>query len=113
MFADAVWLKNLLRELGYNSTESVRLLCDNKAALQIAKNPMYHKRPKHVELDCHFIRERILDGTIIVFYVATKEQVDDLLTKALRRQQHEFLLNQYGIKDVFRDTAAVEDQRIR
>lgn len=67
---------------------------------------MYRERTKHIELNCHFVRKHILDGTISVFYIAIKDQVVDLLTKALERQQHESLLNRYGIKDVFRETAA-------
>ncbi|XP_019225887.1 PREDICTED: uncharacterized protein LOC109207428 [Nicotiana attenuata] len=55
--AELVWVHGLLEELGMKVDLPMELHCDNKAALQIASNPMYHERTKHIEIDCHFIRE--------------------------------------------------------
>ena len=55
---ELIWLKHLLRELRFGKDEQMKLICDNQAALHIASNPVFHERAKHIEVDCHFIRER-------------------------------------------------------
>ena len=57
---ELVWLKQLLRELKFGKIDQMKLVCDNQAALHIASNPVYHERTKHIEIDCHFVREKIL-----------------------------------------------------
>ena len=55
----ALWLKILLKELGVTMEGSLKIYCDNKAATDISHNPIHHDRTKHVEVDRHFIREKI------------------------------------------------------
>lgn len=57
--SELVWIAGLLKELKMKTSLLMELFCDNKAALQIAANPMYHERTKHIEIDCHFIRDKI------------------------------------------------------
>ena len=52
---ELIWLKQLLQELGCSEVKQMKLICDNQAALHIASNPVFHKRTKHIEVDCHFI----------------------------------------------------------
>ena len=64
----------------------MKVYCDNKAAINISHNPVHHVRTKHVEVNKHFIKENVEDGTICMVYVPTNKQVADVLTKALSRR---------------------------
>ena len=69
---DVTWLLYLLKDLHVQHDKPVLLYCDNQAALHIAANPVFHERSKHIEADCHIVRNRVLDGTIKTFHVASK-----------------------------------------
>ena len=71
-----------LRDLQVKHEKSVLLYCDNQVALHIATNPVFHERSKskHIEADCHIVRNRVLDGTIKTFHVASKNQLADIFT---------------------------------
>ena len=62
---ESVWLKQLLGELKFGKIDQMELVCDNQAALHIVINPVFHERTKHIEIDCHFVREKILSGDIV------------------------------------------------
>ena len=55
-----IWLKHLLQELRFGKDEQMNLICDNQAALHISFNLVFHERTKNIEVDCHFIREKIV-----------------------------------------------------
>ena len=82
------WLKVLLHDFGYDSTRPVTLFCDNMSSMQLASNPVFHARTKHIEVHYHFVREKVLDGTIEMVYVSTQDQVADIFTKALPHDKH-------------------------
>lgn len=90
------WLQALLKDMGLTNISPTVLHCDNIAALSIAANPVHHERTKHIEVDCHFIREKLKTGSIVTSYVPSGEQVADLLTKPLSVKQHYHLLNKLG-----------------
>lgn len=98
--AEVVWVTNLFKELGQSLNGPVIIHCDNKATIQIAANHIFHERTKHIEIDCHFIRERVQQGLIKTSYINTKDQLTDLLTKGLGRSQHDFLLAKLGVLHV-------------
>ena len=58
LVTEFVWMIALLRDLGVDHTHPALLYCDNQVAIHIATNPDYHERIKHIELDCHFVREK-------------------------------------------------------
>ncbi|KAL6315575.1 hypothetical protein AAG906_000880 [Vitis piasezkii] len=80
---EIIWIHQLLCEVGMKCTMPTKLWCDNQAALHIVANPVYHERTKHIEVDCHFIREKIEENLISTGYVKTGEQLGDIFTKAL------------------------------
>jgi len=99
--AELVWLVGLLRSLDVEITLPVNIYSDSKSAIQLAANPVYHERTKHIEIDCHFIREKLQQGLINISYIPTQSQPADVLTKGLNRVQHELLLSKLGVLNIF------------
>jgi hypothetical protein len=87
---EATWLRHLLTELGENVLPTT-LLCDNQSAIQIAFNSIHHSRTKHIEIDQHFIRQKIEDKEVEPAYIPTADQVADLFTKGLTSVKFWFL----------------------
>ena len=98
------WLKGLLRSLGVDHFGPMSLYCDSQAALRIAANLVYHERMKHIEVYCHFIRDKINSGNIVTKYVHISIQLADILTKALGTNQFDVLLRKLGILDIHAPT---------
>ncbi|XP_071704970.1 secreted RxLR effector protein 161-like [Rutidosis leptorrhynchoides] len=80
---ESLWIKKLLTEIGFPSKEAIQIFCDNEAAIAISENRVQHDRTKHVEIDRHFIREK-LDGEIISLpSIRSEDQLADILTKSV------------------------------
>lgn len=79
------WLSYLLLDLHVRYKQPIDLWCDNKAALHITANPFFHERTKHIEIDCHVVRERYQRGLILLRYVSTHLQLADIFTKSLAK----------------------------
>ncbi|WOG93565.1 hypothetical protein DCAR_0312851 [Daucus carota subsp. sativus] len=95
--AELIWIRNLLRELGFQQTKAPTLFCDNTGATYLAANPIFHSRVKHIALDYHFVREQVQSGQLHVCHVNTKDQIADILTKPLARPQFMFLRSKIGV----------------
>ncbi|KAJ3704139.1 hypothetical protein LUZ61_007844 [Rhynchospora tenuis] len=94
---ELTWLKTLLQSLRVSHTQPMKLKCDSQAALHIAANPVFHERTKHIEIDCHFVRDQIQAGCIVASHIRTNEQLADIFTKALGKRQFHYLLGKLGI----------------
>ena len=97
LVAELAWLSRLLHELTVEDITPIPLKCDNQAAIYIAKNPVYHDRTKHIELDCHFVRHKLLEGLISLTHVHTTMQLADILTKPLSGPSHHSIMSKLGV----------------
>uniref|UniRef100_A0A2N9I2X8 Reverse transcriptase Ty1/copia-type domain-containing protein n=1 Tax=Fagus sylvatica TaxID=28930 RepID=A0A2N9I2X8_FAGSY len=87
--AELCWVRSLLKDLGIYLSDPPILWCDNVSTLAIASNPVFHARTKHIEVDFHFVRERVLRKDLVVKFVSTVDQLADIFTKSL--STHRFL----------------------
>ena len=92
-----IWLARHLGDLRSIATEAVELKVDNKSALALIKNPVFHDRSKHIQTRYHFIRESWENGEIMPDFVGTEGQLADILTKALPRSRFEELRTKLGM----------------
>ena len=70
---EIMWISQLLMKIGIKTSILTKHWCDNQVALHIASNLVFHEQTKHIEIDCHFIREKIKIGLISIRYVKTVE----------------------------------------
>ena len=96
----ALWLSRLLAELLGKKVEVVELRVDNKSAIALAKNPVFHDRSKHIRIKQHFIRDCVEEGSIKTEFVATNDQLADILTKALGKAKFEDMRSKIGIMKI-------------
>ncbi|KAK2969370.1 hypothetical protein RJ640_000642 [Escallonia rubra] len=96
--SQAIWLRRIFHDFGQKQERKTELFCDNKSAIAMAKNPVFHSRTRHIALKYHFIREAIEDGEIELEFCRSKEQVADIFTKALPRERFEELRQALGVQ---------------
>lgn len=94
------WLKSLLQSFGLDHSSPMKLFCDSKLAMYIAANPVFHERTKHIERDCHHVRDALKAKLITTEHVTSKNQLADVLTKALPRPQFDFLMSKLAVRNL-------------
>jgi len=95
--SEITWIVRLLEELGVSGLTPVQLNCDNQSALHIARNPVFHERTKHIEIDFHFTRDKVLEGLLQLNYLPSSSQLADVLTKVLPGPHFQDLLSKLGM----------------
>ena len=82
----AVWLRNLLKELGMSQEEPTKIFADNRSGIALAKNPVFHDRSKHIDTCYHYIRECIARKDVHVEYVKSQDQIIDIFTNPFKQE---------------------------
>ncbi|KAG8497018.1 hypothetical protein CXB51_008234 [Gossypium anomalum] len=101
---EMMWLKRIMEELRKPITSPMKLYCDSKTAISIAHNPVQHDRTKHIEIDRHFIKEKIEEGQVCMPFVPSEQQIADILTKGLSKTSFDFLVSKLGMIDIYAPT---------
>jgi hypothetical protein len=94
---EQIWLLRFLKEIGYDISNQNIIYCDNQSAIALAHNPEHHARTKHIDIQYHFVRNCIEDGTTRLEYCPTEDMVADGLTKALGPERQRKLAKMMGI----------------
>ncbi|UYV60351.1 hypothetical protein LAZ67_1000907 [Cordylochernes scorpioides] len=94
---EAIWLRQLLRELHQEQVKPTTIFCDNQSCIRLVHNPEYHKRTKHIDISYHFIRDQFQKHAIDLLYVCSNDQAADIFTKALPPERYRRLRSQLGL----------------
>ncbi|GMP43055.1 hypothetical protein CsSME_00012568 [Camellia sinensis var. sinensis] len=95
--AEIVWLRCLLSDLGVSQSSPTPLYCDNRSAVQIAHNTVFHERTKHIEIDCHFVRQHLQSASISLPFILSALQLADFFTKTHTTARFQFLLSRLSM----------------
>jgi hypothetical protein len=95
------WLLYLLRDLCIILPKTLVIFCDNQSASHIAANPVFHERTKHLDIDCHIVREKLMTDIMKLLHVTSKGQLADFFTKSLLPQPFSILLSKLGLVDIY------------
>ena len=95
---EAIWLRQLMADVGCTQGEATTIMCDNQGCISLAKNPTHHSRTKHIDVQYHFIREKLELGVIRLDYCPTEHMVADVLTKGLCKDRHLRLVIAFGLR---------------
>ena len=93
---EVVWLQRLCSELGFKQ-QVVRIDCDSQSAIFLAKNPAYHSRTKHIDVQYHFVRDMVESMKVLLEKVDTLENVADSLTKSVSTEKFSWCRVAMGI----------------
>src|SRR5262249_43212859 len=99
---EAIWIRQLLSEIGMTpktSREPTIIRSDNQGCISLAKNSAHHARTKHIDVQHHFVRDKVEDGEVEVIFCKTEEMVADVLTKGLTKEKHDRFSSWMGITD--------------
>lgn len=90
-------MRRILEVLGSKTEGSSTIYCDNNSTIKLSKNPVLHDRSKLIDVRFHFVRDLIKEGTLELVHYSSQEQLADILTKALKVDQFEFLRDHMGM----------------
>ncbi|KAK2416966.1 putative mitochondrial protein [Trifolium repens] len=98
---ELLWMLHLLKDLGLTCDKLPVLYCDSQSAVHIASNPVFHERTKHLDIDCHLVREKLQQGLLKLLPVSTNDQLADFLTKALPSPKFNSFVCKLGMIDLY------------
>jgi hypothetical protein len=94
---EVVWLRKLLSGLFDIELDATGICCDNQSCIKLSVNPMFRDKSKHIQIKYNFIRDVVEKGAVKLHYVATNEQVADVLTKPLSKVKIEYFKDKLGL----------------
>ena len=97
---EAIWLRRLLHELGFGAAGPVRIFNDNLGCVALTRNAVYHARTKHIDIQHHFVREKVECQEVDVRSVGTDGMVADIMTKGLGKPKHVAFSSLLGLTDM-------------
>ncbi|CAL1387263.1 unnamed protein product [Linum trigynum] len=100
MSCEIQWITQILRDFKVEYKGPALAYCDNKSAIHMAENPVFHERTKHIEIDCHFIREKVKSGLIDLKYVCTDRNLANG-TKGLSAHLFKWIVFKLGVYDIY------------
>ena len=103
--ADTIWIRQLLSELHRPIEQATIVYCDNISAVYMTSNPVQHRRTKHIEIDIHFVREKVALGQVRVLHVPSTAQFADIFTKALPTKPFQDICFSLNVVEPAVDTA--------
>ena len=99
---EMMWLKkNLLIELDFRQPEPMSMHCDNQSVIYIAQNSVFHERTKHIEIDCHFVRDALTKKVVVFQFTPSSKRIVDLLTKIVSSQVFSNLYNKLSMLNLY------------
>ncbi|GJR96370.1 ribonuclease H-like domain-containing protein, partial [Tanacetum coccineum] len=108
--SEVIWILKILKDLDCSNLLPVKVFCDNSSAIKIAINPIFHERTKHLKIDLHFVREKVLAGVIKTEKIDTANQIADILTKGQDTKQHNLLCFKLGLINMFQNKIKGENK---
>lgn len=99
--SELLWILQLLKDFQVNSPTPVAIFCDNQSAIHLATNPIFHERTKHIEIDCHFIRNQIKTNVIKLLPIRSNQQLADMFTKPLPHSMLLQLMSKMSLKNIY------------
>ncbi|KAL0301404.1 UNVERIFIED_CONTAM: hypothetical protein Sradi_6417200 [Sesamum radiatum] len=94
---ELLWVSYILGEFGIQLVTPIPFHCDNKAAIHITENPVFHERTKHLDIDCHLVHNQFKHGFILPQHISSQHQVVDLFTKTLHAAPFSRLVSKLGM----------------
>ena len=98
--SELIWIHQLLQDFQVPLLTPVLLVYDNQAAIHIATNPTFHERTKHIEIDCHFVRDKVNQGFLRLMPIRSLRHLANIFSKAVPSSTLFPLLSKMAIKDI-------------